>query len=494
VGDFTMPSLGADMEVGTVTEWLVQPGAQVQRGDIVAVVDTEKSTIEVEVFESGVVDRILVQEGQEVPVGTVLAHIRAGNGSTREPAVAAQTAPPEHAAVAVAGPAAAVGAPAPPEHTAVAVAGPAAAVAAPARPEGETHSPLVRHLAERLGVDVQSITGTGPGGSVTRADVERAASRPVGARPAGGRVRSSPLARRLAAERGWDLAAVAGSGPGGAVTAADVPAESGPATAGAAVAVGEAVAAPTVATETVGAPPTGGPAIARSAPATQRGAGRREGMRRATGQLMARSKREIPHYYLTTTVDMSRCMDWLERANADRPVADRLVPAALLLKATARAVGKVPEMNGFFVDGEFRPSPSVNVGVAISLRGGGLVAPAISDADHLSVDDLMVRLRDLVTRARAGVLRSSEVTDATVTVTNLGDLGVDSVFGVIYPPQVALVGFGRIADRPVARDGLLGVGPTLVATLAADHRASDGHRGGRFLAEIDRLLQEPEKL
>jgi pyruvate dehydrogenase E2 component (dihydrolipoamide acetyltransferase) len=134
------------------------------------------------------------------------------------------------------------------------------------------------------------------------------------------------------------------------------------------------------------------------------------------------------------------------------------------------------------------------VGVAISLRGGGLVAPAIHDADHCTLDELMAALRDLVQRARTGGLRGSEMSDPTITVTNLGDQGVDQVFGVIYPPQVALVGFGRVAPRPWAVDGLLGVRPVVRATLAADHRASDGHDGARFLAAIDALLQHPEAL
>ena len=209
---------------------------------------------------------------------------------------------------------------------------------------------------------------------------------------------------------------------------------------------------------------------------------------------MARSKKEIPHYYLSTTIDMSKATTWLEQANLERPMAERLLMAALLLKATARAVAAVPEMNGFMIDDRFEPSDAVHLGVAISMRSGGVIAPAIHDADRLSPDDLMAKLRDLVTRARSGVLRSSEMSDPTMTVTNLGDLGVEAVFGVIYPPQVALVGFGRVGGRPWASEGMLGVRPCVTATLSADHRVSDGHRGGIFLATIDRLLQEPEGL
>ena len=187
-------------------------------------------------------------------------------------------------------------------------------------------------------------------------------------------------------------------------------------------------------------------------------------------------------------------MEWLRAANAARSVTERILPAALFLKAVARGLSAYPELNGFWSDGENHPAEAVHLGVAISLRGGGLIAPAIHGADALGLPELMAALTDLVHRARTGGLRGSEVTDATVTVTNLGDEGASSVFGVISPPQVAIIGFGRTIERPWAVNGLLGVRPVVTVTLAADHRATDGHYGGRFLAEIDRLLQNPEAL
>jgi pyruvate dehydrogenase E2 component (dihydrolipoamide acetyltransferase) len=217
-------------------------------------------------------------------------------------------------------------------------------------------------------------------------------------------------------------------------------------------------------------------------------------MRRAIGDLMARSKRDIPHYYLSTTVDLGVAVGWLRDRNRELPVVERLVPAALLLKAAACAAREVPQLNGFWTDGQFVPAPEVHLGVAVSLRGGGLVAPAIHDAADLPLHELMARLRDLVARARAGRLRSSETTDPTITVTSLGDQGVEAVFGVIYPPQVALVGLGKVVERPWAVGGLLGVRPVVTATLSADHRASDGATGARYLAAFDRLLQKPEEL
>jgi len=450
MGDFKMPSLGADMDVGTVVEWLVKPGDEVRRGDVVAVVETEKSTIEVEIFESGVIEEILVQPGQQVPVGTVLARVGAAVAATAgaPPAVPAPAAPPS------------------PRRDRA----PRRSVTAAT--EGRVRSPVVRHLAEGLGVDITSLHGSGRGGTLTRADVEEAAT--AVRKPAGRRVRASPLARRLALELGVDLSQLAPTGPGGSISERDV-----------------RLAAST--------PPP--PALAPvPVPVAETSAGRatveerQVAMRKAIGALMARSKREIPHYYLSTTVDMSSAVSWLERANLERPVTERIVVPVLLLKATALAVAKVPEMNGFWVDDAFVPVDSVHLGVAVSLRGGGVIAPAIHDVETLSLVELMRQLKDLVERARKGVLRSSEMSDPTITVTNLGDLGVETVFGVIYAPQVALVGFGRVSERPWALEGMLGARHCVTATLSADHRASDGHRGGLFLAEIDRLLQRPERL
>ncbi len=377
-----MPSLGAEMEKGTLVEWRVKPGDAVTRGQIVAVVETDKGTIEVEIFEDGVVDSLLVEPGSKVPVGTPLAVVR-GKG---EPAAAA-AAPP------------------------------------PAVPEaGRTRaSPLARKRAEALGLDLGRVKGTGTGGTITVADVEAAA--------AGG-----------------------ASGVAGAAAGAGTGAEKGAE------------------------------------------ADRQAAMRRAIGAAMSRSKREIPHYYLATDIELSRMLAWLATHNAGVPVARRMLPAAPLLKAVALALMEVPELNGFFTDGAFRPSEVVHLGVAISLHQGGLVAPAIHDAGRRTVAELMDALRDLIARVRAGTIRSSELADPTVTVSSLGDQGVREVLGVIFPPQVALVGLGRIGERPWVVEGAVQARPVITATLSADHRVSDGHRGGRFLAALDRLLQEPEKL
>mgnify|MGYP006343549939 FL=1 len=276
-----------------------------------------------------------------------------------------------------------------------------------------------------------------------------------------GRLRMSPAARKLAAERGIDASRLQGTGPEGAITLEDIE---------------QATTATADIAKPVGA------------------ADRQARMRQTIAAAMARSKREIPHYYLSTTIDMGRAITWLKDSNEQRPVTERLLYGVLLIKAVALALRRVPELNALWKDGEARRSERIHIGTAISLRQGGLVAPALHDADRLSLSELMQNFQDLVKRARAGSLRSSELSDPTITVTSLGEQGVETVFGVIYPPQVALVGFGKVVERPWVADGLVVPRPVLMASLSADHRVTDGHRGGLFLAEIDRLLQEPQSL
>ncbi len=388
MGIFRMPSLGADMEAGVLVEWLKQPGDAVARGDIVAVVETQKGAIEVETFEAGVIERLLVIPGTSVPVGTPLA-LLAGAGESVE----LRTPGPQPSAL-------------PPP---------------PTRAPAPLQSP-----------------------PVTTATVHPPAS---------------PAARRLAAERGIALTAVTGSGPGGAVLLTDV--------------------------ERAAALPSASPQP-RGLDVVQ--------MRRAIAAAMARSNQEIPHYYLSTTVALAKANAWLAAHNTERPPEQRLLLAALQLKAVALALRRLSEFNGACIDGTFRPADGIHIGTAVAIRGGGLVAPAIHDTDRLAVDEVMARLRDLVARARSGRLRSSELQDPTITVTSLGDRGVEGVFGVIYPPQVAIVGFGKPVERPWVVDGQVVPCPVTTATLAADHRISDGHRGALLLSEIDRLLQEPGSL
>jgi len=378
--EFKLPSLGADMDEGTLLEWRIALGAAVRRGQVVAVVDTAKAAVDVECWQDGTVLDLLIQPGDKVPVGTPIATLLE-EGETAEtvqrPAHAAKPARPAAA-----------------PRSATSAAPPAS------RPR---ISPAARTRAAELGVDANRLSGTGPQGAVTLADIEAAARQ------------AKPLDRHAA-------------------------------------------------------------------------------MRQAIAAAMSRSKREIPHYYLAETVPLGAALAWLSAHNAGQAPERRLLPGVLLLKAVALALRDYPQLNGFWQDGAFRPAAGIHLGVAVALRQGGLIAPALHDVADRPLTPLMEALGDLVQRARSGSLRSSELSDATLTVTQLGDQGVDGVFGVIYPPQVALVGVGRLAERPWVEGGKLCVMPTAQFSLAADHRASDGHYGARFLAEVRRLLQTPDSL
>jgi pyruvate dehydrogenase E2 component (dihydrolipoamide acetyltransferase) len=405
-----MPSLGADMEAGTLVEWLVKPGDRVKRGDIVAVVDTQKGAIEIEVFEAGEIEEILVGLDAKVPVGTPLARIR-----TKVEAEAARAPVPGRA-----------------EASAAGAAQPKAALMPEAPAEPARSRPVPRPVAAASG--------------------------------APGRVRASPAARRLAQRQGLDLAKIAPSAPGAALRLADVE-------------------------------KSGGAAAAPAATPAKRSSGLDlDAMRVAIAAAMTRSKREIPHYYLEHQVDMTAAEQWLAKANASRPPESRLLMAALAVKAVALAARRFPAFNGFYRDGKYEPASAVHVGVGIALRGGGLTAPALHDADRLPLDQLMNAMRDLIQRMRAGRIRGSELADPTITVSSLGERGVEVLYGVIYPPQVAILGFGKMVRRPWLVDDALRPCTVVTITLSADHRVSDGHAGALFLAEIGKLLQEPEKL
>lgn len=422
MADFLMPALGADMETGRLVQWLVREGDRVRRGDVVAVVETHKGAIDVEIFLDGVI-RELAPLGQDMKVGTRLARV----GLAEQP------------------------------ESLEAPALPASAVASVPRP-----MPAALIAGE---IGNEPLPGRVP--AVASA-----------ARVATGRLLASPAARRRARELGVRLEALAGSGTGGAVLLADVE---------------RAVAAHPLRPETAVAAASAVSQAATVPPPVKRGFDP-EQMRLAIAAAMGRSKREIPHYYLSSQIDFQAAQAWLLDYNRERDPEQRLLPAALLLKATALALREQPRLNGFYQDEAYRPGGGIHVGWAIALRGGGLIAPAIHDTDQLALPELMAALRDLVQRARSGGLRSSELTDPTVTITSLGERGAEAVWGVIYPPQVAIVGFGRVVERPWVVDGQVVARPLVQASLAADHRVSDGHQGGQLLMAIDRALQTPENL
>lgn len=394
-----MPSLGADMEEGKLVEWLVKPGDDVKKGDIIAVVETQKGAIEIEIFEAGQIGALLAEPGQTLPVGAPLARL----GVVDEAEVTAPVAAPERPVQA-------------PKSATPPAPVPAAKPVAPAAPGGAVlASPAARARAAELGIALEAVTGSGPGGAVLLSDIEShvpAALQPAAEPVAGDRPKSKP---------GLDM------------------------------------------TE----------------------------MRRAIAAAMSRAKREIPHYYLTHEIDLQAAHDRLTALNADRTPDQRLLMGAFLFHATVRALAKVPELNGRYEVEPYSPSGQVHCGMAVAMRGGGLIAPAILEAQSKDRDEIMAAMRDLVARTRSGRLRNSEITQGTITVSSLGENGVDALIGVIYPPQVALVGFGAPRVRPMVRGGTILPRLAVTVSLAADHRVSDGRRGALFLAEIDRLLQEP---
>lgn len=383
VAEFRMPSLGPDMESGTLVAWRTHPGASVERGDVIALVETDKGVIDVEVFESGTVEKLLVEPGTRVPVGTVLARL---SGAEPQTPLTSLVLPPQ------------------PEAKAV-----VAAQKVPAgAPSGRQKiSPAARVRARELGIDVSKVPGSGAGGVITLEDVVSYAA--------------SAATKMPAAESAYD-------------------------------------------------------------------------MRQVIARAMSRSKREIPHYYLSLTCSFTAARAFLERHNQSVSVEQRLLPSALLVKAVALAAHSMPEFNGFYMDGVFSPSASVNVGMAIAARGGRLVAPAILDVDRKTLQTVMSELRDLTTRVRTGHMRANELAAPTITVTSLAEEGVDLIVPAIYPPQVAIVGFGSILERPWIVEGVVQPAPVLTMTLAADHRVTDGRAGARFLAQIRDVLQGPQSL
>src|SRR5581483_9296416 len=399
--EFTMPILGADMLAATVVEWRKKPGDPVKRGEILAEIETDKGVIDVENFTDGTLEKILVETGTEVPVGTPLALIREAGA----PAAPIPTGPPPEIPV--------------PTGKRLLI---------PPQPSGGPGrlriSPLARKRAAELGVDPALLKGTGPGGAVTRDDVERAqaALKTKGIEAAGIRIQEPTL------------------------------------------------------------------------PDDQSRTDKAARMRQVIAAAMTRSKREVPHYYLHETIDMQRAVGWLAEENLRRPMTGRLLYGILLIKAVALALREVPELNAVWKEGKVVQSEAVHIGVAISLRQGGLVAPALHDADRQEIGTLMDRFRDLVQRARSGSLRSSEFSDPTITVTSLGEQGVEGIYPIIYPPQVAIVGFGKIVERPWVVEGKITARQVISASLAGDHRVTDGHLGGRFISAVDRLLQEPSRL
>lgn len=428
--DVTMPSLGADMTEGTLVEWQASPGDALDKGDIIALLETQKGLIEMEVYQPGVITELLLEPVVTVPVGSVMARM-----SVADEAV--QPAAPE------------------PSHPAEQ----AAAIKAPV-----INAPVIK-------APVIKVPAVSPG-----QPHQEGVPQPV--RPRQG-VLASPVVRKLAGEQQLDLSQLSGSGPGGAILLRDLP-----------VSAPEAenridtrsdIKADTKADTKTTTRTATSPDTARA-------------MRSAIAAAMEKSKREIPHYYLSQEMDITQAQRWLADFNADRGPEERILLLALMLKAIAQSLHKYPTLNGYYQQQTFTPNSAVHIGNVISLREGGLVVPAIHDVDQLSVEAIMIRLRNLSERSRRGVLRSSELMDASITVSNMGERGSDLLFGVIYPPQVAIIGIGKPRKTMLVKGDQPRVADVVTVSLAADHRVSDGMTGAKFLNALANTLQKPEKL
>lgn len=392
MSDYKMPSLGADMKDAILIEWYVKPGDTVKRGDIIADLETDKGDIDVEVYEDGVIEKLIAQPGEKLPIGTVLATIKSVGDESTIGKEEKELPKPEAIPVGLIKPA----------------------------PKRIKVSPLAKRMAESMMVDLTNVKGTGEGGVIHKIDIEN-------------------YARTSATENQQ-----------------------------------QSLEAPLVSLE-------------EKEPSAHR-------MRRAIASAMSKSNREIPHYYLETDVDMSQSFDWLAKENKMRSVKERMLPIAIQIKAMAKALADVPELNAYWQNDQIQIQESVNIGLAISLRQGGLLVPAINNADLKSLDEIMEDVLDITQRTRSGKIKTSDLISPTITLTNLGDRGIQTVYGVIYPPQVAIVGMGKITDRPWVEQKMLGIRPILTVTLAGDHRATDGHLGARFLDLINDYLQKPETL
>ena len=274
-------------------------------------------------------------------------------------------------------------------------------------------------------------------------------------------IKASPLAKRMAAENNIDLSQIQGTGEEGAITKEDVE---------------NAIAQKEI--------------IAKS---EEKNIPQVQAIRSAVAAAMSKSNREIPHYYLEKRIDMTKALAWLGETNHKLPIQKRLLPAALLIKSVAQSLVDFPNLNASWDNG-LQLKKEINIGFVVSLRGGGIIIPTIHNANLKNTSEIMEALNDIIPRARAMKLRSSDLSDSTITITSLGEGGADVVFGVIYPPQVAIIGFGGSSQQAVVENGMLGIRHVFTVTLAGDHRATDGLTGSDFLVTLNKHLQNPESL
>jgi pyruvate dehydrogenase E2 component (dihydrolipoamide acetyltransferase) len=454
--------MGYDMREGTVVRWYKKEGDTVTKGEVIADIETDKATVEFQAYAGGIMRRIVAAEGVLIPVGQTLAVIADADEVLPDDLSSPATAPE-------------------PEPAAAPVNTPAASIAAPASPPsggaGEVRaSPLARRLARERNIDLSQISGSGPGGRIVEqdvlnfqppdSDVTGVTGVTSNAADATGWVKASPLARRLAREKGIDLASITGSGPEGRVIEHDV--------------LGYSAA------------PASASAATEAAPGeTERVDLSR--MRQTIARVTVDSKREAPHFYLTAEIDMGKAMSLRQDINEALPAESRVSVNDLILKACALTLGQHPKFNAFYREDHLQMNASVNIGVAIALEAG-LIVPGISDCQDKSLVELATASKDLIARANSGTLRNEEYSGTTFSVSNLGMFDIDSFAAIIYPPHAAVLAVGTVKEQPVVREGALAVAQVLKATLSTDHRVADGTEAAQFLVEVKRLLENPVAL
>tara|TARA_B100001964_G_C14217896_1_gene593752 strand:- start:265 stop:1608 length:1344 start_codon:yes stop_codon:yes gene_type:complete len=445
--------MGYDMREGKVVRWLKKEGEDVTRGEVIAEIETDKATVEYEAYTGGVMAKIVAEEGVAIPVGDLIA-VMVNPGEAIPDDILADAGTPS----------------APAEESATAASAPQAAAAPAVVTTGMVKaSPLAKRLARERGINLATITGTGPDGRIVEADIPASGSATAAAPAAEpGEVRASPLARRLAKERGIDLSTVTGSGPGGRITEADIPEHAAPAPASV--------------------------AAANEAPASQDGElVELSRMRQAIARVVVDSKREAPHFYVAVDIDMTKAMAFRRDINDHVGAEQRVSVNDLIVKASALAIGHHPKFNSFFQDNHLQMNASVNVGIAIALDSG-LIIPGINNCESKSLTEIAADSRDLVARANSGTLRNEEYSGTTFSVSNLGMFDVDSFTAIIFPPHAAILAVGTVKEQPVVRDGELAIAQIMKATLSTDHRVADGAEAAQFLSEIKKLLENPISL
>jgi pyruvate dehydrogenase E2 component (dihydrolipoamide acetyltransferase) len=443
--------MGYDMHEGKVVRWLKKEGEEVIRGEVIAEIETDKATVEYEAYTGGVMAKIVAAEGVTIPVGGLIAVI---------------TAPGEAIPEDILTDAALAASPAPRVPEAPAPEAPPAA-AAPPDSDGEVRaSPLARRLAKERGVDLSAITGTGPGGRITEADIPEQGA--PAAASVNGYIKASPLAKRLARERDIDLAVLNGTGPGGRITAADVP-EHAP-----------VAPAPTSAE-------TAAPAGLTSENVEL------SRMRQAIAKVTVDSWQSAPHFYVSVDIDMTKAMSFRRDVNDELDAEKRVSVNDLIVKASAIAIGRHPKFNSFFRDDHLQMNASINVGIAIALESG-LIVPGINGCENRSLVEIAAASRDLAARANSGTLRNEEYSGTTFSVSNMGMFDIESFTAIIFPPHAAILAVGTVKEQPVVRDGELAIAQIMKATLSTDHRVADGAEAAQFIVEIKKLLENPISL